>query len=322
MITLRLFETANPFHQIAERSLDAGDIVVGRDPLCDWPLEDASGDVSRRHCTISRRNGLTHVVDTSSNGLMLGTDRKRIPRGEPALLTPSDTIHFGPYFLMIDTAAEADASDAPLRPAQARGAAPAGATDAALLEYFCIGARLEPSSLAGEDPAQLMKTLGAVYRQAIDDLCDLMRERSLAKDQLQIDRTTISARDNNPLKWASPESIAVELLQESEKGFLKGAEAFKASFADLRRHGDCLAAASRAAVDFVLEELDPDALESETKRLPLAFTSRHEAAWKKLRERYAGLRSGIEGSQRIEGALRAGYQAHLSRAPARDGGDT
>ncbi len=316
MITLRLFGASNPFQQIDQRKLVDGAVVIGRDPACDWPVEDASGDLSRRHCTIIYDEGAIHVVDTSSNGIALGQERRRPLRGERTPLAAGETVHLGQYLLVVDEAADATQTSKPAPPRPRAH----GPTDAALLEHFCIGAGLEPSSFAGEDPAALMERLGAVYRQAVNDLCDLMRERAAAKDQLQVDRTTISARDNNPLKWAPPETIAVELLQEADNGFLKGADAFRESFSDLRLHSDGMAAAGKAAVTFVLWELDPSAVEADIRRQPLAFTLRADAMWRRYRERHAELCNDGAGPKRIERASRAGYQAHVEQGHGARGG--
>jgi predicted component of type VI protein secretion system len=134
----------------------------------------------------------------------------------------------------------------------------------------------------------------------------------MMKDQLQMDRTTISARDNNPLKWAPPHRIAVELLQEGDTSFLKGSEAFRASFGDLRRHGLGLAEGSRAAINYVLTELNPNRLEEQSKPQGLGFVSRNELAWKRYRQLHADLSlDAADDGGRISGALRAGYEACL-----------
>lgn len=318
MITLRLFETSNPFQQIEEHTLPEGDTVVGRDASCDWSIGDKHGDMSRRHCVFTVRGGEVHLTDTSANGMLLGAEKRPVRGGGPVRLTPGETIHLGQYMILVDGAApakpwlggEAQRTPRPL----ADHAGPA--TDAALLERFCIAAGLEPSSFAGEDPAGVMTRLGAAWRQVVDDLCDWMGERTATKEELNLDRTTISARDNNPLKWVDSERVAVELLQDESNGFLRGAAAFQASFADLRRHGDSLAASAQAALDEVVSALDPDRLESELKRQPLAFVSRHDALWKHFRERHESLKREIaaRASGRIEEAMRRGYRMKLAES--------
>jgi predicted component of type VI protein secretion system len=319
MITLRLFKASEPFQELESRDLVWGEFTIGRDPECDWSLSDKRGDLSRKHCVVAVDGDRVVLRDTSTNGVFLGAEKRPAPREEMCELAAGDTIHLGEFMILVDRTADREGNTvaaAPQAPPAHAPSAPCGGTskgpvpDAALLEAFCRGARLETSSFAGEDPAEVMSRLGVVYRQVVDDLCVLMRDRATLKDQYHMNRTTISARDNNPMKWAPAERIAVELLQEGEAGFLKGAEAFRASFADLRRHAGGLSAGSRAAVRYVLDELNPDRLEASTKRQPLHFISRFEAAWKQFRENHAAL-AGEAGAEAVERAFRAGYEEQL-----------
>lgn len=307
MITLRLFEAANPFNQIAAYELGPGNTIIGRDPSADWVIDDRFGDLSRRHCVVRLDNGRILVSDMSSNGMCVGPDKIPMAREVETELKPGQMFYLGQYAILLD-------GDATLneRPRASRPRAGNAPTEAALLEHFCIGAGLERSSFAGEDPRLLMERLGAVYRQVVDDLCDLMRNRSIVKDNLQIDRTTIAARDNNPLKWAPARRIAVEILQDGENSFLKGRDAFRASFADLRRHGEGLTEGSRAAIAFVLSELEPGRIEGSAKSQSLGFLGRGEAAWKRYLQAHAALAADAADEKgRISGALRAGYEASL-----------
>jgi predicted component of type VI protein secretion system len=316
MITLRLFEAEKPFQQVDARALPDGDTVIGRDPSADWVIEDANGELSRKHCVLRRVGDRLLLIDTSSNGVRIGLDKTPAPRDQEHEIQKGQTIYLGPYAILVDGESRIDQKEERGGTASERSADRWTAlTDAALLEQFCIGAGLEPSSFAGEDPAEVMARLGAVYRQVVDDLCDLMRDRAMMKNQLQLDRTTISARDNNPLKWAPPHSIAVELLQDDDTGFLKGSSAFRASFADLRRHGSGLIEGSKAAIQFVLAELDPARFEEGARSQPLAFMSRNDSAWKRYRQAHAELLEDAKGSDagKVSQALRAGYEAFLDR---------
>lgn len=315
MITLRLFESENPFLQIDECELEEGELTIGRDPSADWPILHADACLSRKHCVVSYRAQRVSLRDTSTHGTRVGTEKREAPRGEQLEIAIGDTIHLSRYIIVVDAAvAQTPAKPLSESPLCVSMRTQAHRTDATLLEHFCAGADLEMSSFAGEDPAEVMTRLGTLYRQVVNDLCDLMRDRAWVKDQFQMDRTTISSRDNNPLKWAPPHRVAVELLQEDEGGFLKGAEAVRASFADLRRHGSCLVVGSKAAVRHILDQLDPATLEAQAKRQPFALVSKHEAAWKRYRDRHAELNaeSTAAAPGSIERALRAGYQEHLA----------
>ena len=201
--------------------------------------------------------------------------------------------------------------------ADSNGHAPAPVTDAYLLEAFCRGAQLETSSFAGEDAGQIFERLGAAYRQTVDDMCGLLSDRAMLKSVLQMDRTTISARDNNMLKWAPPHRVAIDLLVDDNAGFLKGADAFEAAFTDLRHHGECMRAGSQAATRAILQALDPDQIESNAKRNALGL-GRADAAWKNFRQQHADL-ANESGAAQIDRAFRGGYETKLATLQA--GGD-
>lgn len=70
-------------------SLKPGETIVGRDPVCDVPID--SGSVSRRHARIFQQGNSFYVDDLQSvNGTYLNRDRIR----KPTPLSDGDTIHF------------------------------------------------------------------------------------------------------------------------------------------------------------------------------------------------------------------------------------
>jgi len=320
MITLRLFKAANPFQEIDSRPLSSGAITLGRDASADWQIDDARGDISRRHCTIRTYADMIYLRDHSTNGVATGPERRRVSREADHEVRAGDTLHIGEFLVLIDQDQTDDvgathASMSVYGRTPARPAATYPGTDAGLLEAFCDGARLDKSSFIGEDPSALMARLGAVYRQMIDDLGLMLFDRATLKDTLQLDRTTISARDNNPLKWAAPERAAVDLLREEVTGFLKGADALRASFEDLRRHNASVMASSSAAVEYVLRELAPERLESSQQRSQaLGFLSRGDAQWKIYQARHKTLTDDLAlgASGEVGAASRRAYQTSLA----------
>jgi type VI secretion system protein ImpI len=305
MIVLRLFAASDPFTPIAARVLTSPEIVIGRDPAADWPVEDPEGELSRRHCMVVQVNGHVYVRDTSLNGVWMNNERIRA--GEPVEVAPGGAFQFGPYFIQVDQQAEAP-PPAPIHKDRTAPSKPA--TDASLLEHFCVGAGIEPSAFLGEDLGALMRELGGAYRTVVDELSELLRERAAAKRDLHLDRTTIGALDNNPLKWAPPERVAADLLLEETTGFLKAADAFRASFNDLRAHHAGLRSSQEAAVQHILEQLDPDTVEAGLKRQPLGLGATSNQAWKSYRERYGRIAGKADASpgEAFEDVQRAGYQ--------------
>lgn len=327
MITLRLFKAADPFQEIDSRPLTSGAITLGRDASSDWQIDDTRGDISRRHCTIRTYADTIYLRDHSTNGVSTGAERLRIARDADHEIRPGETIHLGEFMVLVDRD-EAEDVNATMSIRSARPVVPQASsmdypvTDAGLLEAFCDGARIDRSSFIGEDSSELMMRLGALYRQVVDDLGLLLGDRAALKDTLKLDRTTISARDNNPLKWAAPERVAVDLLKEKDTGFLKGAEAMRASFEDLRRHNASVIAGSTAAIEFVLRELSPEAVEgSQQKSQPLGFLSRGDAQWKNYQARHKLLADDLahNGLGQIGGASRQAYQHTLASLEAKEG---
>jgi predicted component of type VI protein secretion system len=347
MVTLRLFHSANPFRPIESRDLASGEIAVGRDPAADWYIEDAACELSRRHCAILVCEDGVRVRDLSANGVFIGAARRRIDKDVDVEVRLSEPIHLGQFMIVIDAAAAPanDAAardlsiDAPfhspillepeisaaafsVRSAWVEGEAPTARPadgpripDAALLEAFCEGARIDASVFAGEIPMDVMRRAGEAYRQSVIGLCDLMGERTSVKSTYRMDRTTVGASGNNPFKWADAHRVGIDLLRAGNGSFLSGASAIKDSFEDLKKHLLCLMAGSRAAVAATLEEVGPERVEEGVKGQSLLFQTKVEACWREFQKRHAQISSEARESadSAINRAFKAGYERHVRK---------
>jgi type VI secretion system FHA domain protein len=110
-------------------------------------------------------------------------------------------------------------------------------------------------------------------------LGDLIGERSTTKIDLQLDRTTIGACDNNPFKWAPSRKLAIDLLLGNEAGFLSGPEAIKASFEDVKRHMLGTLSGFGAAVRAILDIVSPAAIEQRLQGQSSFLKSRAASSW-------------------------------------------
>lgn len=337
MIQLRLFRAAEPFQQIDERRLDEGELTIGRDPGAHWVIADETFEVSRRHCAIALRDGVAVLRDTSSNGVFVGDERRRIERDADHPLAAFETIHLGRFMIVVEPFATVAANDssgfeaifkAPVAaaalavrsdwseepaPAANDQQAPRPSTDAALLDAFCIGAGLDASSFAGEDPAQVLERAGAMYKQMVLGLSDLLSERHVVKSDLNMDRTTVGAAGNNPFKWAPTRRVAIDLLRERKDGFLSGPAALKASFEDLKKHAVCLMAGSRASVDHVLRQLAPQPIEDAAKGQSMLRLNRAEGCWRAYQSIHSALADEEPGRPdcSVNRAFKKGYELQL-----------
>jgi predicted component of type VI protein secretion system len=323
MFTLRLFHQDEPFQQIEARELADGALCVGRDASADWALPDESRTLSRRHCTFVVDEGKLLLRDGSANGVFMGQARTRLAHDHPTPVAPGESIRLGDYMIVVEAAA-AQAAEA--RPALAVAAdepaeiptnwpsAPQErpvVADASLMEAFCAGARLDASAFSGEDPAQVMRRLGAVYQQMVLGLASLMTERTIAKTEYNLERTTLRAGGNNPFRWAPAERVAVDLLRPREDGFLSGAAAVQLSFSDLNKHLVCTLAGVRASVAATWAALDPARFDEAGKGgINFALKNRSAEAWGRYVEAYGEARKQADDEQSpANQAFREAYEA-------------
>lgn len=342
MVTLRLFHQSDPFRQIEARTLADGELTIGRDEAADWIIPDPERSVSRLHCVVAHKDGRLSLRDTSSNGVFVGADKRRLQPLEPAPVELGETIRLGGYLIVIDPGSDERAGfDAPfsqpmLKPMSVTGDALAVPTDwldtaaapvadgarppsdGSLLEAFCEGAKLDASVFSGEDPTQVMRRLGAVYQQMVLGLGDLMSERTTLKTEYRMTRTTVRAEGNNPFKWAPAHRVAVDLLHARDDGFLSGPAAVKASFEDLKKHLLCILAGLRAALGATLEGLDPEAIEDQLKGRSFVLQGRAAAAWAEYLKLYADVRRQADDNpdSPVSRAFRSAYEQQLQALDA------
>jgi predicted component of type VI protein secretion system len=340
MHLLRLFHRSDPALPVGAHMLREGITIVGRDPAADWPIADEDCEISRHHLEFAYRDGSLVLRPLGANGVFREGAAGRLPDGEEVPLALGDAIAFGKYRLVVDSIPFPARSGASFERTMVF-AAPFGESrqvptewpdaqelpaldgDGSLLEAFCEGAGLDVSALSAEEPAEIMRRAGAIYRQMVLGLGDLVSERSIAKADLRMDRTTIDARDNNPFKWAPSRRLATDLLLGREAGFLSGPEAVKASFEDLKRHMLGTLTGFAAAMRALLERISPAAIEKSLDGRSRFLKSRPGLAWAEYEKAYFELQAQIleHRAGPINAAFLAAYEQSLDEA-APDGLET
>jgi predicted component of type VI protein secretion system len=343
MYTLRLFHRDDPFCALDARQIALGEISIGRDFESDWVVADPERTVSRRHAVFKLdRDGLT-VRDVSANGVFRDPGHERLPLNQDVASRPGDVFRFGHFIVSIakdeigaselappfvDTPAAANdmtmGFSQSLRPRTAQrvsvpsewsavepASEPAAKSgEYGLLEAFCAGARLDPSVFAHEDAHDVLRRAGAFYRQGVLGLSDLIEARGTMKSDFALERTTIGSVGNNPIKWAAPQRLAVDLLCGGDGPFLKDAAAANEAFADIKKHVVSLTASLRVALDSLLAEIAPAKIKSEAPAKGLAFTGDADRWWKAYERRFDEITDPAKG--RVEQHIRTAYQASLA----------
>ncbi|MBM0107055.1 type VI secretion system-associated FHA domain protein TagH [Steroidobacter sp. S1-65] len=161
------------------------------------------------------------------------------------------------------------------RPAEKPAATPARrATDGGTLEpangveAFCRGAGIDPSSLPLETQHALLQLAGQMTREVVLGLMDVLKGRADQKTRLRLSQTQIQPADNNPLKFsASVDEALLKLLDgHSNTRYLGPVEAIRDSFADLRTHQVALSGAIQAAIDELMNRIEPGELQEKFDR--------------------------------------------------------
>jgi predicted component of type VI protein secretion system len=330
MFLLRLFHRADPAQPVAAHMLGEGITSIGRDPASDWAIPDPDCEISRRHLQLACENGALALRPLGSNGVFHGETGARLPDNVDVPVALGDAVDFGQYRMVIDSVPFATRSGASFERtmvfsapfgrnreigsdwAEGEAPQPHAYDEGSLLEAFCEGARLDVSALSGEEPAEIMRRAGEIYRQMVLGLGDLVSQRSSTKAELSMDRTTIGAEDNNPFKWAPGRRLAIDLLLGQEAGFLQGPEAIKASFEDVKTHMLGTLAGFEAAVRAVLELAGPAAIAGRIEGQTAFLKSRPALCWAEYEKAHGQLLAEVE--QRRDGPVNQAFTAAYWRA--------
>jgi len=332
MYLLRLFHRADPGQPLAAHMLSDGITRVGRDPGADWTIPDPECEISRHHLEIHCEDGALVLRPLGANGVYRGDNGERLSDGGQIALTLGEAVDFGSYRMVVDSVPFAtrsgasfdrtmvftppfgDGREVPQDWADSDGDPPALQDEGSLLEAFCKGAKLDVSALSGEEPAEIMERAGAIYRQMVLGLGDLIGERSTAKANLSLERTTIGAVDNNPIKWAPTQRLAIDLLAGEETGFLRGPEAIQASFQDVKQHMLGTLAGFEAALGAALDLISPGKIAERVEGKRTMLKGQQALCWEEYERAHGEVQAQILAHRDgpVNDAFIAAYEAALS----------
>lgn len=319
MYLLKLYHQSAPDLPVAAHVAMEGRTRVGRDPAAEWVVPDPDREVSRTHFELTCAGGALYVTPLGTNGVFTDADGQ-LAHGEAKTLGAGDAISFGPYKMIVEAATndqDVEPVDRTILAAPFGNAlsvptswpeAPlpdSGTIGDALLDAFCRGADLDVSTLSGEDAADLLFRAGEIYRQMVLGLADLVSARSTIKQDHRLKRTTISAEDNNPFKWAPSRRLASDLLLRQNAGFLGGPEAAHASFADIKSHMLATLAGYRAVIEAALDAVQPATIEARVKGQKSLLQSQGTACWSEFCRAHAEFRS--EDSNSADGPINRAF---------------
>ena len=184
---------------------------------------------------------------------------------------------FDPFAMPSSTPRNTDHPPRDLAAAAPRSVPGAGATPAAhapgpgrvaqadvdaMLEAFLKGTRMTEMTTRVRLTPGLMELMGALVYHATAGAMELIAARQITKREIGAEVTMIVARENNPLKFLpTPEAAIMQMLGPKMPGFMKGSDAMRDAFDDLRAHEVAVIAGMRAALAEVLRRFDPTLLQ-------------------------------------------------------------
>jgi predicted component of type VI protein secretion system len=316
MFRFTIFEGVEEIHPVDARLHADGVLRIGRDPCADWVLADPSREISRWHCEFEIRDGALYLRCMGANGVF-DENGARLPADEDIAVSLPSSLRLGPYRLMADHAPQAQAGAkgagatmilAPLASISVNvptdwqeSSKSAGEDGGSLLDAFCDGAGLNASAFAADDPADILRQAGAVYRQMLLGIADLMGEREQMRQRFALAHTTIGGADNNPFKWAPSQRLAVDLLRPPRPGFLAGSVALASSLRDIKKHLIATFSGFRHALEAVAGTFNPVAIDTAIQGQGSLLKSRAAVHCEEVARRHADLAGELAGQ--MEGAL-------------------
>jgi FHA domain-containing protein len=172
-----------------------------------------------------------------------------------------------------------------------------------------------------------MRDVGAIMRESMRGVLDLLAARANAKREVRADATVIVANDNNPLKFSPDLDAAVaHLLMPRGQGFMSPQRSLVDARDSLRTHQEGFVAGMQAALAAVLARFDPAKLEARLLQTPgsgsfLAMNQRAKL-WNLYEELYGQISREAETDFHFlfgEEFLRA-YQEKTRTTTAKDAG--
>ncbi|HRD48072.1 MAG TPA: type VI secretion system-associated FHA domain protein TagH [Candidatus Contendobacter sp.] len=145
---------------------------------------------------------------------------------------------------------------------------PAGPDAKILLRAFLEGAGLPHVRLSDDQLPEIMANLGAIFRETVQGMMEILLARGDVKGEFRLDRTNIGPIENNPLKTPpgqpplSPEEVMALLLIRRKDAYMSPVQAVREGFNDIKAHQLAVMAGIQAALIRLLERFAPSNLET------------------------------------------------------------
>jgi type VI secretion system FHA domain protein len=172
-------------------------------------------------------------------------------------------------------------------------ALPADGSSLQAVALLMEAAGLPPDTLhrAAADPDEALRRAGVMLLAAVSGLRSLLVARGLVKREFRIEQTMLRPKDNNPLKFAASDELALASLLDPR---MKGLQAVEQAIGDLTEHEVAVLRATQAAARAMLESLSPALLVHEDSGGGLLPGATEKRLWQAYQRRHAKLLAQLE----------------------------
>ena len=191
----------------------------------------------------------------------------------------------------------------------------------ALKQAFLRGAGLPKGAMTGDLNPETMEMLGKLLAASLQGTIDLLALRSLVKQEVHADVTTVLVRNNNPLKFfADSQTVLTQMLRKKMPGFMEPLEALDDAHGDLHAHQHGMTAGARACLLATLEPLGAEPIVATLPPPGFADTllphRRGHLQWHEYLRRHRAAVQGID-AQLHGAAFLAAYDDAVAKAAAK-----
>jgi len=191
----------------------------------------------------------------------------------------------------------------------------------AAIEVLLAASGMRPDALGSTADREALEASGRLLQLAVAGMMSLLDTRAEWKEAIKDDVTRLGRRRNNPLKFAhDPEDALAKLLSSDHAGYLDADSAMAQAVDDLKLHQLAMFDGMKAAVESLLREFDPQALEKKlASDRPIAANipyKREAEVWQLFQEHYDAIRDeAVSNFRDLFGKeLRRAYQQRLRRS--------
>ncbi len=275
--------------------------LIGRAAECQLILDDGQRHVSRQHVRVGH-DGQQFTLEVLSEISPIKINAVMANHGERCAIKDGDDIAIGPFVIRAHV----------VKPVQAVEVATATSAPP-VLQWLGSGMKYP---LRVQNEAQLetfIKQYGELMAELLEGTRKLASLRSESKSEfVPSDRTTMARVDANPIKHANNRQDLFKMMfPDAPNNYIDVVQSARDVMTDLRLHEAAMQAGMRSALQFILRELDPNALGLEEEGMLAAMRNQQRIA--EMKKRHQELKEGIGrgATSTVWEAFREGYRDEI-----------